>query len=174
VWDDAAIRRVMDDGRALPYGVMFWVVANVVPWLLFNCFGPPSTRVPLSGHTLLKLMISMATVAVGMVLQLGIVHLVAKFFCAGDGTLLQVLRPMSLASIILLVEAVPPLIGLLIGETAWATLGLVAYLLGNIAWVAVMVMVFDVVDGMDQIVAFVTSIASVFGLSTVAGYLIRR
>jgi hypothetical protein len=31
VWDDAAIRRVMDDARSLRYGVLFWVIGNALP-----------------------------------------------------------------------------------------------------------------------------------------------
>ncbi len=163
-WDEAAIRRMMDDPKALRYGMLFWVIGITVPSLIFDFFGPMKRNAPLGSSYLLRL--TAATVfGIGFrLLQVGIIHLVAKHFCAGDGKFIQVARPLSLVSLILLLEALPAVIGMFFGDISWATLGIAGYLLGNIAWVTVMVMVFDVVDGMDQLTAFITSIASVFGL----------
>lgn len=172
-WDDDAIRRVMDDGRALRYGAAFWIVSNAIPLLIFNYFGPTKGHAPLFGKLGLQLTAGLVSGAVFGMTQLGMVHLVAIFFCAGDGKFIQVLRPLSLASIIFMLEAVPAIAGLALGGISWATLTLIGYVIGSIAWVAVMVMVFDVVDSMDQLTAFVSSIGAVFGLNMLVEYLMK-
>jgi hypothetical protein len=173
-WDEAAIKRVMDDPRALRYGMLFWVIGITVPSLIFDFFGPMKGKAPFGGNYLLRLA---ATTVFGIglsLLQLGIIHLIAKYFCAGDGKFIQVVRPLSLVSLILLLEALPAVVGIPFGGLSWATLGMAGYLLGNIAWVTVMVMVFDVVDGMEQLTAFVTSIASVFGLRLLLEFILKH
>ena len=173
-WDEAAIKRVMDDPRALRYGMLFWVIGITVPSLIFNFFGPMKGKAPFGGSYLLRL--SATTVfGIGLsLLQLSIIHLIAKYFCAGDGKFIQVVRPLSLVSLILLLEALPAVVGILLGGISWAALGMAGYLFGNIAWVTVMVMVFDVVDGMEQLTAFVTSIDSVFGLRLLLEFILKQ
>jgi hypothetical protein len=173
-WDGTAIRRVMDDPRALSYGLLFWVVGNTVPSLLFSYFGPMKDGTSLFGKLLAHLVVSLLSGTAFSLIQLGIIHLIAKYFCAGDGKFLQILRPLSLASLILTLQVIPVAVGIFLGGIPWATLTITGYILGNIAWVAVMVMVFDVVDGMEQLTAFVTSIASVFGLGLVVEFISKH
>ena len=167
-WDEAAIRRVMDDQRALRYGMLFWIAGNIFPSFVFSYFGPTKDSGVFLGKLLPHLVISLLSGTAFSLMQLGMIHLVAKFFCAGDGKFVQILRPLSLASLILLLQVVPACVGIFFGVIPWASLLLAGYVLGNMVWVAVMVMVFDVVDGMEQLTAFVTSIASVFGLGLLA------
>ena len=55
---------------------------------------------------------------------------------------------------------------------SWASLLLA--MVGNIGWAAVMVMAFDVVDGMEQLTAFVTSMGAVFGLGLLLNFVFGR
>ena len=48
-------------------------------------------------------------------------------------------------------------------------------MVGNIGWAAVMVMAFDVVDGMEQLTAFVTSMGALFfGLGLLLNFVFGR
>lgn len=173
-WNESAIRRVKDDPRSLRYGLLFWIIGLTVPSVVLDFFGPIKANTPFGSNYLLHLTIT-TVFGIGLSLfQLGIIHLIAKYFCAGDGKFIQVVRPLSLVSFILLLEALPAVIGILFGGISWATLGMAGYLLGNIAWVTVMVMVYDVVDGMEQLTAFITSIASVFGLRLLLELILKQ
>lgn len=167
LWDAAAIRRVMDDPRSLGYGVLFWAIGNTLPSLVFTYFGPIKSVAPGFARVASQMALGLLSAAILGLLQLATIHLVAKFFCAGEGKFVQILRPLSLASLILLLQAIPAFIGIFTSQISWASLFFAGFVVGHIAWVAVMVMVFDVVDGMDQLAAFVTSMAAVFGLDLV-------
>lgn len=92
-WDGVAIRRVMDDPRALRYGMLFWVVGITVPVLILDFFGPMKRTAPFGGNYLLRLTAAIVF-GIGLsLLQVGIIHLIAKCFCAGDGKFVQVVRP---------------------------------------------------------------------------------
>jgi len=168
-WDDAAIRRVMDDRRALPYGAVIWTLAITIPGLIFHFWGSVKSATAAVGGTSAEIGFALITTTVMTLLHLSIIHLVARFFCAGDGRFIQILRPLSLASLVFLFQAVPTVCGILLGGAGWIALDAIGIVLANIAWVCVMVMVFDVVDQMEQLTAFITSIAVVFGL----GFLVQ-
>ena len=162
-WDDKAIRRTKDDPRALRYGILFYVVGSTVPWAVFTYLGPGKNSALSLGKLLYVLSAMLFFGSMWRLIQLGLVHLIAKNFCAGDGKFIQILRPLSLASLILVLEAVPS-VGVLLGGFSWAGLALVGYLLGGIVWVCVMVMVFDVVHGMPQLTAFLVAASVAIGL----------
>ncbi len=172
-WNEAAIRRAMDDPRSLRYGVVFWILGNTIASLVFQYLGPMKADRSNFGHLVFELLIGLLSGTALSLMQLGIIHTVAKLFCAGDGKFVQILRPLSLAALILLLQVIPASVGALFGGGSWAGLALAGYVLGNIAWVTVMVMVFDIVDGMEQLTAFVTSIAAVFGLGLLINYIVR-
>ncbi|HTB94530.1 MAG TPA: hypothetical protein VK728_16975 [Candidatus Sulfotelmatobacter sp.] len=173
-WNESAIRRVKDDPRSVRYGMLFWTIGITIPSAFLDFFGPVKDHAPFGSNYLFRLAAA-TPFGIGLCLfQLSIIHLIAKYFCGGDGKFIQVVRPLSLASLIFLLQALPAVIGVLFGGISWATLGIAGYLLGNIAWVASMVMVFDVVDGMDQLTSFITSIASVFGLSLLFEFILKQ
>jgi len=154
-WDDEAIRRVKDDPRVLPYGILIWTLANAIPYLIivFLWANKPSALRPT------QLLVSFAAALVlGAILgliQVGIVHLVAKYFCGGDGRFVQILRPLLLVSFVYVLQAIP----------------VAGTLIAGIAWVCVMVMVFDEVDEMPQLTAFVVSAVAGLGLRLLIGRL---
>jgi len=90
---------------------------------------------------LITLLILLAYQAVLGLLHIGLCHLLAKWFCAGDGHFVQVIRPLLLASIVFIVLAVP-----IIGALA-----------AGLAWIAVVMMVFEEVHGVEPLTAFLLS-----------------
>jgi hypothetical protein len=103
--------------------------------------------------------------------RLWIVHFVATQFCGCDGRFVQILRPLSLASLLLLPISVLPLLLGVSGFTgpAAAILG-VSAILTVIANAAITVFVFGAVDDMPQLTAFITSIITSYALSFAIGY----
>jgi hypothetical protein len=151
-WDDAAIRRVKDDPRVLPYGILIWLLANAIPFLLlvYLWAKKPSNLTP--ERVLFAFATALLYGAILGLVQIGIVHLIAKYFCGGDGDFIQLLRPLLLASFIYILQAIP----------------VAGTLIAGLAWVCVMVMVFDVVDGMSQLTTFFVSGAVGVGLRILA------
>lgn len=148
LWDDAAVRRVKDDPRALSYGIVIWLLANalsnlahIYPW------GNKPRAITLESVLLSLVFVLFYSGVVGLG-QIGILHLVAKHFCASKGKFNQVLRPLALASVVCIFQALP-----LFGD-----------LIAGIAWIAVTVMVFNEVEGMPYLTAFLVSAAAGLGL----------
>ena len=73
--------------------------------------------------------------------QLGLCHLIAKWFFGATGTLIGVLRPLLLGWFVNLLILIPGV-------------GLMA---AGIAWTAVLMLVFEEVDGIDRLRAFLIS-----------------
>jgi hypothetical protein len=140
-WDDGAVREVMDDSHAVPYGILIWSASIALPLLLIL------TLARLRGHglslprTIDFIGISLLSAAVYGLVHMGTCHLMAKYFCAGEGRFIQIIRPLLLAEIVYLMLVVPIAGPLLVG----------------IAWVAVMVMVFQEVHGIEPLSAFLLS-----------------
>jgi hypothetical protein len=146
-WDDAAIRRIAADSRALPYGLLVWALTNLVVIVSVATFLEVSGR---TGHFELWRFIlgavgSLPIAACMGLLHLGICHLCAKWFSAGEGHLLNLVRPLILATIVYVLVLVPiPIFGVLLVQ---------------IAWIAVVTMVFQEVHGMEPLTAFLLSAA---------------
>jgi hypothetical protein len=156
-WDDAAIREVMDDRRALPYGLLIWTVSNTLPMLVL--LGLVQFAKPIVSGPRLLIFFGLLLVygAAYSLVHIGICHLIAKYFCAGDGKFMQILRPLLLASLVYILLAIP----------------LAGTLVAGIAWVAVMMMVFQEVHGMEPLTAFLISAAVGVALRVGAHYLLH-
>jgi hypothetical protein len=140
-WDDGAVREVMDDSHAVPYGIVIWSASIALPLLLVL------TLARFRGHGLSLPQIidfigfSLISAAVYGLVHMGICHQMAKYFCAGEGRFIQIVRPLLLAEIVYLLLVIP----------------IVGPLLVAIAWIAVMVMVFQEVHGIEPLSAFLLS-----------------
>jgi len=156
-WDDAAIRRVKDDPRALLYGIFIWAGANTIALLLILYLRVRNPRLLSPGPLLFLVIFALLYSGTLSLIQIGIVHLVAKFFCAGEGRFVQVLRPLLLASFVYVLQVIP----------------VAGVLIAGLAFVAVMVMVFDEVHGMPQLTAFLVSAAAGVGLRILTGDIFR-
>jgi hypothetical protein len=161
VWNEDAVQRTKDDPMAIVFGVCFWAFTNT--FILAASFSIFRGRfiLPSALYFTTVLPIQFVTVSAVSIARLWIVHFVATTFCGGDGRFIQILRPLSLASLIQLPIAVIPLILAVsgFGDAALVILGLSAILIG-LANAAVTVFVFDAVDQMPQLTAFITSVVA--------------
>jgi hypothetical protein len=141
LWDDAAIRRIKDDKRELPYGILIWVVTNTLAMVLTTLYVPARARQFSGLGGVITLGYVLLSGAVWGLIHMGIMHLIAKYFCAGDGKFIQVIRPLLLGSIVYVALLIPFL----------------GPFIAGIAWVAVMVMVFQEVHDMEPLTSFLLS-----------------
>jgi hypothetical protein len=140
-WDDAAIRRIKDDQRELPYGILIWVAANALPVIVMTLYVPAVARQFSGIGGLITLAFVLVYAAVWGLIHMGICHLLAKHFCGGEGNFIQIIRPLLLASIVYVALAIP----------------ILGTLVAGIAWVAVMMMVFEEVHAIEPLTAFLLS-----------------
>jgi hypothetical protein len=140
-WDGYAISRIKDDTRELPYGIFIWSVSNVLPVLLTTLYVPRVARYFSGWGGFATLLLLLPYQAAYSLVHLGICHLLVKSFCAGTGRFIQIIRPLLLASIVMVALAMPVL----------------GPLVAGLAWVAVMMMVFEEVHGIEPLTAFLIS-----------------
>jgi hypothetical protein len=169
-WNSDAIHRVKDDPRSLKYGAIIWLFSNSVPWLIYRYSETHFAQQP-SWQIFSALAFTLVAALAWSLAQLGAVHLIARHFCAGDGTFLQILRPLSLASIVLLLQVLPILAANSFAVTALAGAGAI---LGFFLWIGVMVMVFDAVHGVEQLTTFIVSIVVGYALRFLLEFLVRN
>jgi hypothetical protein len=140
-WDDAAIRRIAADSRALPYGLLVWALTNL--------FVYAATILEMSGRVrhfviwrlILGAVVTLPVAACIGILHIGICHLFAKWFFAGEGHFANLVRPLLFATMVYVLVPIP----------------IFGILLGGIAWIAVVMMVFQEVHGMEPLTAFLLS-----------------
>jgi hypothetical protein len=144
-WDDVSIRRASRDPNSLFYGASFWTITALVI-LLFTAVPQLLRSMPISGPATMiglgfGLFIGLLIMGIITFLQLGLCHLIAKTFLGGKGTLIGVLRPLLLAWFVNALILIP----------------VAGTLAGGIAWTAVLMLVFEEVDGIGRLQAFLIS-----------------
>ena len=142
-WDDVAIRRNAKDRQATGYGLLFWLASTLLILLV--------TTLPILSRVLPK--VNPVAQAIGIIvgltfgfvamaaitfIQLGLCHLIAKWFFGATGKFLEVMRPLLLGWFVNC-AAVIPVAGMLIA---------------GIGWTAVLMMVFEEVDEIGRLQAF--------------------
>jgi hypothetical protein len=140
-WDDAAIRRNSRDPNALIYGILFWIVGASLP-LLLNILIAVSNSVHLEPS---RLALSLGIVIAGILvefLRFGICHLLAKQFFGGDGKFLPLIRALFLGSVASWLIVVPVL----------------GTLLAGIASTIVIMVVFEELDHIERMQAFLLAV----------------
>jgi hypothetical protein len=144
-WDDMAIRRASRDPNALVYGaalsatsaaIIFLVTA--LPGMLAHEERAPGT---MFWGLLLGLVFVWAYMGLIAVIQIGFCHATAKVFLGATGTLVGVMRPLFLAWFVNALILIP-------------VAGIYA---AGIAWTAVLMLVFEEVDGIGRMQAFLIS-----------------
>jgi len=141
-WDDIAIRRASRDSNAIYYGAVLWVVAAMLimtglalPRILGAIhFGGPAMII----GAIVGLSFGLAVMAFLTFVQLGLCHLIAKWFFDGSGSYLGVMRPLLLGWFVNCLVLIP-----IAGTLATA-----------ITWTAVLMMVFEEVEGISRLQAF--------------------
>jgi len=140
-WDDAAIRRNSRDPNALIYGILFWIVGATLP-LLVNIAIAVSNGVQLDPW---KIALSLTIVMAGLIvefLRFGICHFMAKKFFGGTGKFMPLIRALFLgavASWLLIVPVIGPL-------------------LAGIGSTIVIMVVFEELDHIERMQAFLLAI----------------
>jgi hypothetical protein len=174
VWNEDAVQRTKDDPLAVAFGVCFWVFTNTLIIVMSHSIFRGRFVLPSTAVLAAVLPIQVFAVSVVSIARLWIVHLVATQFCGGDGQFIQILRPLSLASLIQLPIAVFPIIFAVLGfgSAVLTILALSAILIG-LANAAVTVFVFDAVDQMPQLTAFITSVIASIVLNFALQYIVQ-
>ena len=144
-WDDVSIRRASRDSNAVFYGAFFWsVTATII--LLFTALPQMLRNMHVSGPALIiglvvGLIFGLTVMGIITFVQLGLCHLIAKWFLGGTGTFVGIMRPLLLGWFVNALILIP-------------VVGLVA---AGIAWSAVLMLVFEEVDGIGRVQAFLIS-----------------
>ena len=144
-WDDVSIRRASRDSNAAFYGVFFWAITALVI-LIFTAVPQVLRTTQLSGPAMIiglivGLIFGLVVMAVVTFIQLGLCHLIAKWFFGGTGTFMGIMRPLLLGWFVNALILIP-VVGL------WPA---------GIAWTAVLMLVFEEVEGIGRLQAFFIS-----------------
>lgn len=144
-WDDMAIRRASRDSNAIYYGAAFWTASALII-LAVTALPPTLARLHAAGPALaagvvVGLLFGLAVMACFTFVQLGLCHLIAKWLFGGTGSYMALMRPLLLGWFVNLLVLIPVL-----GPLASA-----------IAWVAVLMLVFEEVEGIERLQAFLIS-----------------
>ncbi|HXY25830.1 MAG TPA: hypothetical protein VEI73_14335 [Candidatus Acidoferrum sp.] len=144
-WDDVAIRRASRDPNATYYGAVFWFIAATI--LFTAIIAPPRMRMASYTDvstlgTMLAICFAVAYNGVFVFLQTGLCYVIAKLAFGGTGTYLAVMRPLLLGWFVNCLVIVP----------------VVGLALAGIGWIAVVMMVFEEVDGIGRLQAFGISV----------------
>ncbi len=93
-WDDIAIRRASRDSNAIYYGAFLWIVAATIvlvgtalPQMLAAIHAPGPAMVI---GVVVGMSVGLAVMAILTFVQLGLCHLIAKWFFAGTAVLMMV------------------------------------------------------------------------------------
>ncbi len=144
-WDEVAIRRASRDPQATFYGAFFWtftalliLVVSLLPKLLRAL---PYSRPATIFGIIVGLLFGLFVVAVLTFIQLSLCHLIAKWFFEARGSYMAVMRPLLLGWFVNALVLIP----------------VVGLLASGIAWVAVLMLVFEEVHGIGRLQAFLIS-----------------
>jgi hypothetical protein len=144
-WDDMAIRRASRDPNALVYGAALSAMAAAIIFLVTALPGMLAREEKTPGTMfwglLLGLVFVWAYMGIIAVIQIGLCHAIAKVFLGAKGTLAGVMRPLFLGWFVNVLILIP-------------VVGLYA---AGIAWTAVLMLVFEEVDGIGRMQAFLIS-----------------
>ena len=141
-WDDVAIRRASRDPNATYYGAVFWGFAAVII-MIGTTFPVTLQAIRLQRPEILvsvaiAVILGLVALALMTFVQLGLCHLIAKWFFAGKGNYLAVMRPLLLGWFVNCLILIP-----VAGALASA-----------ITWTAVLMIVFEEVEGIERLQAF--------------------
>jgi len=142
-WDEVAIRRMMNDPRAILYGIIVYVFVISLQLAI------PVIKLVLAGRIEHSIIIasSLAILIFGSAfldfIRVGVCHCLSKWFAGGSGNFSQLFGPLLLGSIVYVLALIP----------------FVGPLLAGLAWIAVFAMVFEEVHGIAPLTAFLFSAA---------------
>jgi hypothetical protein len=146
-WDDVAVRRASRDKNALFYGVVIWAIGALlavgVPVISQAARGGEVNWIQIA----LGIAILLPVLAGLTVLQFGVCHLLARLLFHATGSFVALLRALLLGQLVTWLIVVP----------------YVGLLLAGLGGIAVLMIVFEEVDGIRRLQAF--------GISFVVGWI---
>lgn len=142
-WDDVAIRRNAKDRKATFYAIPIWLVSVLIVLIATSAPAmsralPPGNPAVLILGVAVGLTFGLAMMAAIVFVQLGLCHLIAKWFFGASGRFVELMRPLLLGWFVNCLVLIP----------------VAGTLLAAIAWTAVLMMVFEEVDGIRRLQAF--------------------
>ncbi len=144
-WDDVAIRRASRDPNALLYGAAFSTISSAIIFLVTALPKMVTREGATAGTIFWGLLLGLVFVWVYMgaiaFIQFGLCHFIAKCFLGATGTFLGVMRPLLLGWFVNCLILIP-----VVGTLAAA-----------VAWTAVLMMVFEEIDHIGRLQAFLIS-----------------
>ncbi len=142
-WDDVAIRRNAKDPKATAFGLVLWAASILL--ILGVTTAPILSRLVPKVNPVAQVIGIIAGLATGFVIlavitfvQLGLCHLIAKWFFGATGKFVEVIRPLLLGWFVNCLTVIP----------------VAGMLLAAIGWTAVLMMVFEEVDEIGRLQAF--------------------
>jgi hypothetical protein len=142
-WDDLAVRRNAKDPRATLYAVLFWI-ASMLAILMAPSFTalskvlPRGNPVAMAIGAVVGLTLGLMVMALLTFIQLGLCHLIAKWIFGATGKFVELMRPLLLGWFVNCLILIP----------------VAGTLLAAIGWTAVLMIVFEEVDGIGRLQAF--------------------
>jgi hypothetical protein len=146
-WDDAAVRRAARDDNSLLYGLVIVALGAALPFVLMTL------RSASLGYSVPWILVGTRYVFVfvfsliWIVLQIGLAHVLAKVLFGAKGSYASLLRAFLLGQLYEWLAVVP----------------IVGGLLSGIGGIAVLMMVFEEVDGIERMKAF--GLAAAIGIA---------
>lgn len=142
-WDDLAIRRNARDPRATFFGALIWIAAMLVVVLVMNLPAlskvlPRDNPIAAAIGAVVGLVFGLIVMAMITFIQLALCHLLAKWIFGATGRFVEVMRPLLLGWFVNCLFLIP----------------VAGTLLAGIGWTAVLMMVFEEVDGIGRLQAF--------------------
>ncbi len=142
-WDDVAIRRNAKDRRATLYGLLVWsastlvVLSAIILWAMIGALPSADPAAEVTG-AIVGIIFGFLVVAVLTFVQLGLCHLIAKWFFGAKGKFIEVMRPLLLGYFVNCAILIP----------------VAGIFIAGIGWAAVLMMVFEEVDEIGRLQAF--------------------
>ena len=151
-WDDAAIIAASEDRAATRYGGAIWLIGQALYLGTGLWVGRNTIRLGVP-QLVAGALVLVAFQAVLFLAQYGCCHLLARWLFGGRGTFRGIIRPMLLGSVVIWALPIP----------------YVGPLVAGLWFLAIMMLVFENVDGIGRLKAF--GLATAFGvLFTVASF----
>jgi hypothetical protein len=152
--DRLAIRRIEHDKQSMLYSVPIWFIAAYLASIILGIFAIVLQRYGTATGSILNIAVQIVILPIiqgaALIVQLGILHGLARGIFNGQGTYVRVLRPYLFGSVIPVIFSIVPVLGTFIGGV-W---GLVIY-----AWI------FEEVEGISRIQAIGLSVVGSLALT---------
>jgi hypothetical protein len=142
-WDDLAVRRNAKDPRATLYAVLFWItsmlaILMVTSFTALSKVLPRDNPVATAIGAVVGLTFGLMAMALLTFIQLGLCHLIAKWIFGATGKFVELMRPLLLGWFVNCLILIP----------------VAGTLLAAIGWTAVLMIVFEEMDGIGRLQAF--------------------